>query len=668
MARKISSQQSGAVYSLISSGPRPASQIKANTARSLVKLGYAISRWTDYGNRYRVTAEGIVALYRAEGYVPLIFDREVMADLHEAANLERCEREAICLTCYAAPAVDAGDCAVCGPQVTSLMLSGRAQRFAREIVRGRRAAPPRPVVDVAGREIKVGDRVEVIARARKGERGRVIAVMPARPQDAADDASISIHWDDPDANITAGTPGNFRVLSDDELDAEARAAHVRDQLDRADAAREAAQLLAAAADVVDEPPAAAVDPAAAAAAAALIAAAPLMNPDEVDRSIGRVRNPEKFVNFRHDEQAAIWAARGPVDGPAVLVILSMQDAVVGPFVDAAAARAWWGHDGNKLAGRPAIRCAILPAPAPAPVNEEDKPMSPNHNHMYYDRGDRPNDNVEACRYPANCPTTASVERQRAARAAAEAAAAAAAEPTPAEIGKALDDDQVSLLRWLAGGLPPSGPADRAAYRALEVRGLTERCELEPYHRPTAGGFAVLDALGVLVPWERRPYGDVGYGDRVELTRHEYGPSEALAAGRPVRVHFIDGSTDRKAWIVDDQAERGWWIPARYLRPRNPRPAVIARDEVEAHAEERRRTAAAAPVAVAGQPMPEITIERAKLYPVGRGNYRTSWKWTYNYRVDGGQLAQYGPGLTSLLSTLRRRHPGARIVKTWEGAR
>lgn len=67
----------------------------------------------------------------------------------------------------------------------------------------------------------------------------------------------------------------------------------------------------------------------------------------------------------------------------------------------------------------------------------------------------------------------------------------------------------------------------------------------------------------------------------------------------------------------------------------------------------------------------VVITREKVRPVrvlpgarylrdGEGLYH----WTYNYTVDGGPLCQYGPGLQSLMDMLKRRQPGATIVKSW----
>lgn len=64
----------------------------------------------------------------------------------------------------------------------------------------------------------------------------------------------------------------------------------------------------------------------------------------------------------------------------------------------------------------------------------------------------------------------------------------------------------------------------------------------------------------------------------------------------------------------------------------------------------------------------IVIERFKLLPSPVRSYVHAWKWTYNYRVDGGPECQYGPGLTELRSMLKRKFPGARIVESWKSAR
>lgn len=62
-------------------------------------------------------------------------------------------------------------------------------------------------------------------------------------------------------------------------------------------------------------------------------------------------------------------------------------------------------------------------------------------------------------------------------------------------------------------------------------------------------------------------------------------------------------------------------------------------------------------------MTHIEITRFTLYPVPgrRGAPRPS----YNYTVDGGPLCQYGPGLASLRSVLKRKYPDAEIVQTWD---
>lgn len=64
----------------------------------------------------------------------------------------------------------------------------------------------------------------------------------------------------------------------------------------------------------------------------------------------------------------------------------------------------------------------------------------------------------------------------------------------------------------------------------------------------------------------------------------------------------------------------------------------------------------------------VVINREKLTPSPVRSYRVNWKWTYTYRVDQGPVAQYGPGLTDLLAMLKRKFPGARIVKNWEATK
>lgn len=62
---------------------------------------------------------------------------------------------------------------------------------------------------------------------------------------------------------------------------------------------------------------------------------------------------------------------------------------------------------------------------------------------------------------------------------------------------------------------------------------------------------------------------------------------------------------------------------------------------------------------------KITIERFKLAPSPVRSYRVSWKWTYDYRVDGGPICQYGPGPADLRQMLKRKFPQAKIVESWK---
>lgn len=63
--------------------------------------------------------------------------------------------------------------------------------------------------------------------------------------------------------------------------------------------------------------------------------------------------------------------------------------------------------------------------------------------------------------------------------------------------------------------------------------------------------------------------------------------------------------------------------------------------------------------------PGILITRSKLYPeVARPG--PAWRWSYDYRVNGGPVCQYGPGLDSLRDMLRRKYGrGARIEEGWK---
>lgn len=56
----------------------------------------------------------------------------------------------------------------------------------------------------------------------------------------------------------------------------------------------------------------------------------------------------------------------------------------------------------------------------------------------------------------------------------------------------------------------------------------------------------------------------------------------------------------------------------------------------------------------------ITIERFKL----QTKYREVWSYNYTLSTDP-MLCQYGPGLKSLLSMLKRKFPQATVIKTWE---
>lgn len=62
-------------------------------------------------------------------------------------------------------------------------------------------------------------------------------------------------------------------------------------------------------------------------------------------------------------------------------------------------------------------------------------------------------------------------------------------------------------------------------------------------------------------------------------------------------------------------------------------------------------------------MTEIIVTRSRLYPVV-ARPGPAWRWTYHYRVDGGPLAQYGPGLVSLRRMLAKFYPNARITESW----
>jgi hypothetical protein len=60
----------------------------------------------------------------------------------------------------------------------------------------------------------------------------------------------------------------------------------------------------------------------------------------------------------------------------------------------------------------------------------------------------------------------------------------------------------------------------------------------------------------------------------------------------------------------------------------------------------------------------VKIQRAKLYPtVSRPG--PAWLWTYRYSVDGAPYAEYGTGLTSLRSMLKRYFKDAKIIEEWK---
>ncbi|MGW1436792.1 hypothetical protein ACWD7M_16275 [Streptomyces griseus] len=66
-----------------------------------------------------------------------------------------------------------------------------------------------------------------------------------------------------------------------------------------------------------------------------------------------------------------------------------------------------------------------------------------------------------------------------------------------------------------------------------------------------------------------------------------------------------------------------------------------------------------------KPNHDVVITRAKLYPEV-AHAGPAWRWTYNYTVDGGPVCQYGPGLESLRSMLRRKF-GTAGREAWKGA-
>lgn len=60
----------------------------------------------------------------------------------------------------------------------------------------------------------------------------------------------------------------------------------------------------------------------------------------------------------------------------------------------------------------------------------------------------------------------------------------------------------------------------------------------------------------------------------------------------------------------------------------------------------------------------ITISRQKLYPTPGRAYTAAWKWSYSYLIDGAETS-WGPHLSSLIGTLKRRNRNAWIVTDWD---
>lgn len=63
-------------------------------------------------------------------------------------------------------------------------------------------------------------------------------------------------------------------------------------------------------------------------------------------------------------------------------------------------------------------------------------------------------------------------------------------------------------------------------------------------------------------------------------------------------------------------------------------------------------------------MVTIKVTREKLINI-RSHPGREWTWSYRYSVDGGPVQQYGPGLASLRSRLKEKHPGADVVTAWD---
>lgn len=64
---------------------------------------------------------------------------------------------------------------------------------------------------------------------------------------------------------------------------------------------------------------------------------------------------------------------------------------------------------------------------------------------------------------------------------------------------------------------------------------------------------------------------------------------------------------------------------------------------------------------------KIRITRAKLYPVV-SRPGPAWRWTYSYSVDGAAEHEYGTGLQSLRSMLRRNFKDAEVIVSWDEGR
>jgi hypothetical protein len=92
----------------------------------------------------------------------------------------------------------------------------------------------------------------------------------------------------------------------------------------------------------------------------------LVVPDVVDRTTGRVRDADAFVELPPQLIGSLLASARvlPDETGSVAAVLahrvSRRAVLVGSFNDVAAARCWWDAPRNRLAGNPAMIMVVVP--------------------------------------------------------------------------------------------------------------------------------------------------------------------------------------------------------------------------------------------------------------------------------------------------------------------